>query len=234
MSDAELVVFDQEEPCPYLPDRTARMPLRAPSGDLTRAEFDRKLFEGDRRAGEYLYRTHCPTCSACQPIRLDVATFRPRRTQRRQWNLGQRLLRTEVVKPKVDPQRVALFNRHRRERGLSDETREISAFGYENFLVETCGETLEIDYYCEGRLVGVAIFDQGKTSLSAVYCFYDPSFRRVSLGVYSVLWQVELCRQGGMRYLYLGYYVAQSPHMSYKALYRPHERLVDGRWVAFD
>ena len=63
-----------------------------------------------------------------------------------------------------------------------------------------------------------------------MYCFYDPELAELSLGTYSVLKQVELCRQTGRRYLYLGYYVALSPHMSYKAKFHPHERLIGGRW----
>jgi arginine-tRNA-protein transferase len=80
----------------------------------------------------------------------------------------------------------------------------------------------------------VAIVDAGRTSLSAVYCCYDPEFTRVSLGTYSVLREIDLCRQTQRQYLYLGFYIAQAPHMAYKARFHPHERLVGGEWRAFD
>ena len=80
----------------------------------------------------------------------------------------------------------------------------------------------------------MAIVDAGRTSLSAVYCYYDPEFSLLSLGTYSVLRTVELCRQTGRRYLYLGFYISQSPHMAYKARFHPHERLVDGQWRIFE
>ena len=52
--------------------------------------------------------------------------------------------------------------------------------------------------------------------------------------MYSILKQVELCRAWGLRYLYLGLYVADCRSMAYKAGYLPHERLLDGEWVRFD
>jgi arginine-tRNA-protein transferase len=79
--------------------------------------------------------------------------------------------------------------------------------------------------------VAIAIADAGKLSLSAVYCYYDPSFRLLSLGTYSVLRQIELCRASGRRHLYLGFFIAESPHMSYKANFRPNQRLIGGRWI---
>ena len=79
----------------------------------------------------------------------------------------------------------------------------------------------------------MAICDQGRESLSAVYYYYDPAVAHLSPGVFSVLTQLDLCRARGLRYLYLGLYIAESPHMNYKARYLPHERLIEGKWRRF-
>ena len=76
--------------------------------------------------------------------------------------------------------------------------------------------------------MAVAIADAGRDAISAVYCYYDPAFRLLSLGTYSVLRLVALCRDTNRRYLYLGFYIAESPHMSYKSRFRPNQRLIDG------
>jgi arginine-tRNA-protein transferase len=229
----ETVVYDQAEACPYLPARTARLPLRMPADHLEGASFDQRLEQGDRRTGPFLYTTKCPGCQACESIRLDVAKFTPSRTQGRVHKRGRHLFRSVVQEPIVDAQRVELFNRHRRQRDLAHDRIEIDEFGYQQFLLDTCCDTVEVAHYLDDELVMVAIVDVGQTSMSAVYTYYDDCAARHSPGVYSVLFEIDLCRQWRRKWLYLGYYVAGSRHMSYKATYRPHERRVAGHWRQF-
>lgn len=230
----ELVVYDSEETCPYLPGLSARMPLRRPIDSLTPDEFDERLEAGDRRTGAFLYNTRCPACRACEPIRIPVAEFEPSRTQRRIYRKGSQLLRRESGPAVVDELRVELFNRHRRLRDLATERTDIDAFGYEHFLVQSCCETAELRYYLDEQLVAVAICDQGRQAMSAVYTYFDPAYESLSPGVFSILSQVERCRERGWKYLYLGYFIAESPHMRYKANYLPHERRIQGKWQRFE
>lgn len=228
----DLVVYNQPTPCPYLPGQTARMPLRRPFR-LTPRGLDERLAQGDRRLGQFLYRTQCPACNACEPIRIPVADFMPVRTHRRILRKGKELLSVRVGRPECDDVRVALYNRHKFERELNQDDGDVDLAGYYDFLVDTCCQTLEISYWHGEQLVAVAISDRGEKSLNAVYCYFDPSFPALSLGTYNVLQQVELCREWGLDYLYLGFYIASSPHMRYKANFKPHERLHAGVWERF-
>src|SRR5262245_14874048 len=233
MQPQEIVVFDTPHACSYLPDRTARLPYRHPLEKLTPEQFDQRLAEGDRRSGVFLYRTQCPQCRACQPIRLDVEKFRPNATQRRMQRRGDELLIVKTGAPIVDRSRVRLFNLHRDGRGLAADDWPLDEHSYAEFLTDTCCDTLELSYSHNNSLVAVAIADAGRDSLSAVYCFFDPTFKLLSLGTYSILRQVEFCRATRRRYLYLGFYIAESPHMVYKAHFRPHQRLIDAKWADF-
>jgi arginine-tRNA-protein transferase len=230
---AELIVTSCIEPCPYLPGRDARLPMRFPLRHLEPEEFDECMAAGDRRAGSMLYAPDCPGCKACEAIRLDVARFRPSRTQRRVMRRGDREIRIQCGAARIDGQRAALFNKHRNLRGLNQGESNIDTQEYGEFLVRSCCETLELTFFVRDRLAAVAICDRGATCLSAVYCYFDPDYSRLSPGAYAILTQIDLCRRWGLRYLYLGYYIAESPHMSYKANYRPHERLIDGHWQEF-
>ena len=229
----EWLVWNQPSRCPYLPGQTARLPLRLPLRRLKPAEFSLRLAAGDRRQGLLLYQPSCPHCRACEAIRLDVRAFVPDKTQRRIFRRGEELLRTVIGRPAITAEKVALYNRHKVERRLVSSDGLIDDEGYEQFLVETCTDTIELRYLVSGLLVGVAIADRAADALSAVYCYYDPSFARLSLGTYSILKHIALCQQWNLRYLYLGLYVVGGRATAYKARFLPHERLIDGEWRRF-
>jgi leucyl-tRNA---protein transferase len=230
----ELIVYDRLQPCPYLPDRVARMPLRIPARLLHRAELEQRLETGDRRQGIFLYRTSCPGCSACEPIRIDVASFAANRSQRRAFERGNSQLTVEVADPIADARRVELYNRHKELRGLSSDRDGIDIEGYREFLVVSCCESFEIRYMLGNELIGVALVDRSEEALSAVYCYYDPAYEKLSVGTFSVLKEIELCKTWGLRYLYLGLYISDSERMRYKARFLPHQRRIDGQWQTFE
>jgi arginine-tRNA-protein transferase len=66
--------------------------------------------------------------------------------------------------------------------------------------------------------------------MSSVYTYYDPDAPGSSFGTFSILWQIQQCLKAGLPHLYLGYWIAASRKMSYKAAYRPIQGLIDGSW----
>jgi arginine-tRNA-protein transferase len=80
----------------------------------------------------------------------------------------------------------------------------------------------------------VAVTDQLDDGLSAVYTFFEPTESSRSLGVFSILQQIEQCRRQGLSHLYLGYWIKESPKMAYKSQYRPLQMFIEGRWVTLN
>lgn len=229
-----LLVHDAPEPCPYLPGKTARMPLHLPVAPLTGEAFDALLEVGTRRSGPLLYRTQCEGCAACEPIRVEAARFAPNRTQRRVLKRAAGQLEARLVRPVLTARHLELYNRHKLERGLSRTGEHTDAQGYRAHLLQTCVDTREVQYWLGEKLVAVSILDFGRESVSGVYHYFDPDHDDLSLGVYSKLMEIELTREQGRRWFYLGLYVAGCGSLSYKAMYRPHQRRVAGVWTDFE
>ena len=237
----EIVVYDSEEPCPYIEGNIARRPMRLPTRALLPEELDQRLEVGDRRAGMLFYTQACPSCRACEPMRIDTETFAPSTSQRRAFRKARELVRIEAGPPIVDDARVALFDRHQSVRGLRKHGRAFTEDDYVAFLVERPVDAFELRYFLpteEGEeLVGVAITDRGQDAWSAVYTYYEPelpqTYRSLSLGTFSVLVQLELARRANIRFVYLGLAIQENEHMRYKFAFLPHERRINGAWRAF-
>jgi len=231
----EILLHDEVDACPYIPGRDARMPLRLPTRMLRAEEFDGRLARGDRRHGHILYTPTCPTCRACEPIRVDVNRFRPSKTQRRVKRKGDDLLTWEIGDVELSLARVRLYEKHLRGRNLGDGTHPpMTLARYRGFIVDRCCESFELRLSLDGELVAVAITDRGKATLSAHYTFHDPDHARLSLGTYAILKQIELAQQWGLNHVYLGLFIAENRSMRYKARFRPHDRRIGGTWTVVD
>jgi arginyl-tRNA--protein-N-Asp/Glu arginylyltransferase len=76
--------------------------------------------------------------------------------------------------------------------------------------------TQEISVYDGPKLIAVGIFDLGEKSAAGITCFYDPTYKKYSLGKYLIYLKMEYCRKLGMRYFYPGYFVPGYPFFDYK------------------
>ena len=137
-------------------------------------------------------------------------------------------IRRELV---FDTDHYALYLRYQRLRhpggGMDQDSRE----QYQHFLLHSNVST-EIFEFREGTALRmVSLLDQLADGLSSVYTFFEPGLQGTSYGTYNILWQIDRCKQLGLPYLYLGYWIAESRKMAYKATFRPIEGLVGGNWI---
>ncbi len=216
--------------CGYFDDREAATllldPAEVPSPEVYGALSD----AGFRRGGLHLYRPHCAHCRACVPTRVPVERFRwSRRFRRilaRNADAETRIERAEFREEHYD-----LYARYIAGRHADGSMFPPSRSQFRTFLLAPWSDTRFVSTYVDGALVAVAVTDVLPNALSAIYTYFDPLLPRRSLGVYSILRQIDECRNRGLAHLYLGYWIEDAAKMRYKTEYRPVEQLAAGEWT---
>ena len=82
----------------------------------------------------------------------------------------------------------------------------------------------------DDRLMGCILVDRQRDGLSAVYSFFQPDQTKRSLGSFMIVDLIDRCKEIGLPYVYLGYYIEQSRKMAYKARFKPYQIFSDGVW----
>jgi arginine-tRNA-protein transferase len=217
---------EQDEPCPYLAGLVATTDYRILT-EVMAQELEAMLERGWRRFGLQYFRPQCASCGECVSLRIPLETFRPSKSQRRAWRKCAHL-RVAVGPPRVTDERLELF---RAWHAMREQTRgwKPSPMNAEEYAATFCTPnpwTREMAYFDGERLVAIGLIDVTPRAVSSIYFFYHPDAAEWSLGVASVLFEIEWARQRGCTHLYLGYRVLGCPSTAYKAQYGPHELLV--------
>jgi arginine-tRNA-protein transferase len=219
--------------CSYLPDRQARSQVATPAHFINGEVYSHLIRAGFRRSGQFTYRPLCERCRECVPARVRVAEFAPSRTQRR-CLARNGALDARLLPLAYNEEHFALYRSYQASRHTGGGMDQDGSEQYSQFLLSSNVDSLLVEFRDAGKLVMVSVIDQIDDGLSAVYTFFDPERERDSLGTYGVLWQIDLARRLDLPYVYLGYWIASTPKMSYKKQYRPLEGLIEGRWQLID
>ena len=184
---------------------------------------------GWRRFGCYYFHPICNDCNECKSIRIDVKNYKFRKSQKKSIKRNKE---TKIIiqKPTLSQAHIDLYNKYHAFKHTKDSWshRNISPREYRENFVEGAHEFGKEVLYLEGnKLIGVDLIDILDDGISSIYFYYDPDYPSLSLGTYSLLYQIELAKILDLPWIYLGYWVEGCKAFAYKPNFQPQEILND-------
>lgn len=223
----ELVRFiEPPRRCSYLPREAESLEIRAIE-QMDEFEYSDLLARGYRRFGWQVFRPSCPNCTQCRSLRVLTGQFEPSASERRVLRKNEHI-RAILQPPYVTREHIELYNRYHRfmrgHRHWPHRMTDPQEYA-ESFLASSGGFAYQWLYLDGERLAGVSLMDEVPGAISLIYAFYDPDWRPLSPGTYSILNQLLYARERGLSYAYLGYWVEACRSLAYKGRFRPGEIL---------
>ena len=230
--------------CPYLEGKLERKVFTHLVGEKAPAINDMLTQGGFRRSQNIAYRPACDNCRACVSIRVVVDQFSPSKSLKRILSANKDLIGNELP-PSPNSEQFALFSDYLSSRHKDGGMVGMTSLDFAMMVEDSHVNTSVIEYRKRGidsgitgkgngPLIAVALSDVLADGLSMVYSFFDVDEERKSLGSYMILDHIFRARKLGLPYLYLGFWIEQSPKMSYKTRFKPQQHLIAGGWQNVD
>jgi len=181
------------------------------------AQQDLLLAEGWRHFGTYFFRYNWAfyglDIRRVIPLRIRLANFVPSKSQRRILRKN-RDLKTVVRPANITRQTEELFQRHKRrfKQGVPDTIYDFLSHDPANF---PC-KTMELAVYEGEEHVAVSYFDVGETSTSGIYAMFELTESSRSLGIFTMLSEIEFSIESGKEFYYQGYAYEGESFYDYK------------------
>jgi len=214
--------------CAYIEGNSVRMHYKHIE-KATQTYNTALITRGWRRFGCYYFHPICENCNECKSIRVDVNNFVLRKSQKKSIKRNKE---TKIIiqKPTLSQAHIDLYNKYHAFKHNKDDWshRNISPREYRENFVEGAHEFgKEVLYIKDDVLIGVDLIDILDDGISSIYFYYDPEYPKLSLGTYSLLYQVELAKVLELPWIYLGYWVDGCKAFAYKPKFQPQE-ILDG------
>jgi len=185
---------------------------------LSPDRLDRYRADGWFRGANMLYRSQLvwfeEDIFSVINIRLNVKEYGFRKSLRKLMNRNGRNFKVEIGPATVNDAKEQLYQAHKhRFKGFVFQT--LTQFLYSDYW-QSVFDTYEICVYDEERLVAVSYFDVGKSSVASIIGLHDPAYHKFSLGMYTMLLEIEFAQNEGKDFYYPGYVLDTYPKFDYK------------------
>ena len=196
------------------------------------SHLDTLLANGWRHFGTYFFRYNLGFLDfdirRVIPLRTRLSEFSFSKSQRRVLRKNDDL--QVVIRPiDIDDGVEALFHRHKL-RFDHNIPESIYDFVPRDAKYAPC-ETKEVCAYKNGELLAASYFDLGTRSASGIYAIFEPTEASRSLGIFTMLKEIEFAVEEGKEFYYQGYSYEGESFYDYKKRFRGTEMFDwNGNW----
>ena len=165
------------------------------------------------------------------PLRIDLKKFSISKSQRRNVKKNQDL-RTVIRPVEITAEKESLFEKHKQrfKEGVPDSIYDFLSFD----AARVPCEANEVCVYDNEKLLAASFFDVGEKSISGVYAMFEPTETGRSLGIYTMLLEIEYARENGKEFYYQGYAYEGNSFYDYKKRFNNLERYDwRGNWKSY-
>lgn len=180
-------------------------------------DLDAHLEDGWFRMGQAIFTTNFlkfkEIVYSAIWLRIDLRTFEPSNTQQKVRKLNSKFT-VEIREAYIDDTKELLFERYQNHVSF-DPAPNLQQLLYGHGANDIY-ETLEICIYDGSKLIACGFFDLGSSTSAGISCFYDPDYKKHSLGKYLMYLKMDFSKQRGLDFFYLGYFAPGYPLFDYK------------------
>jgi arginine-tRNA-protein transferase len=188
-------------------------------------QLDALLADGWRHFGTHFFRYNLGfyerEIRLVIPLRVDLTSFAFSKSQRRIVGKNQDL-RTVVRPIEITAEKEALFERHKQrfKEGVPESLNDFLSF---DPACVPC-KAREVCVYDNEKLLAASFFDVGERAISGVYAMFEPTETGRSLGIYTMLLEIEYALANGKTFYYQGYAYEGNSFYDYKKRFSGLER----------
>lgn len=231
----KLFTLAEDHPCSYLDDRNANSAFVDPSQPPTWEQYSALSRLGFRRSGNHYYRPHCKQCNECKSCRIRAFEIDLSKKRFKRILNKAKHLTLELEPATFSEEHYDVYERYIKQRHYDGDMYPPTVEQYKGFLTTE----LPFSYLMsmrddEGQLILATCIDILDDGVSAIYTYFDPDYSDLSPGTLAILKMCELAIKRGHPYVYLGYWVKNSPKMAYKRQFAPLDIFDGQNWLGFE
>ncbi len=147
-------------------------------------------------------------------IRLNLEDYQPKKRLSKLLRKNEDLFEIAIGPAQIDEERERLYDLQRPKfKGFIHST--LNDYLHSGFF-RTVFNTWEVAVYDGTHLAAVSYFDLGENSVASLIGLIDPDYQKFSLGIYTMLQELNFSKSMGKRWYYPGYILDKQSSFSYK------------------